>query len=343
MFIEITDPLQIDTWDEQVRMLPGATFFHGAAWAKVLVKSYGYKPVYFVMAADALTAAVPLMDVTSRLTGRRAVSLPFTDYCGPLVPHVEVSKVLFDAIRHEGRTKGWEYIELRGGAEYLGDGESSAWFYRHSLDLTPGEARLFKALRDSTRRNIKTAEKEGVAVHFADTLDALREFYLLNCLTRREHGLPPQPWHFFEHLHKEILSKGMGTVALAWSNGHVIAASVFLQEGDEAIYKYGASDKRLQKLRANNLIMWEAIRLYTQKGCKSLCFGRTEPENEGLRQFKSGWGAREEIINYYRYDLVKDAFVSGMKTVSSKANRVMARLPLPALRAIGGFLYRHMG
>jgi hypothetical protein len=343
MFIEILNPLEIDDWDEQVGNLPGATFFHGGAWARTLVKSYGYKPIYFAMAEEGLTAAIPLMVVSSRLTGRRAVSLPFTDYCRPLVPHVEVSKVLFDAIRHEGRAKGWEYIELRGGADYLGDGLSSAWFYRHTLDLTPGETRLFKALRNSTRRNIKTAEKEGVAVQFEDTLEALREFYLLNCLTRREHGLPPQPWHFFKHLHTEVLSKGSGTVALAWSNGHVIAASVFLHAGNAAIYKYGASDKRLQKLRANNLLMWEAIRRFTQKGFRNLCFGRTEPENEGLRQFKAGWGAYEEIISYFRYDLSKDNFVSGTRTVSSTANRIMAKLPLPALRALGGFLYRHMG
>ena len=211
------------------------------------------RPVYFTERKGSLAAVIPMMEVSSFLTGKRAVSLPFTDYCEPLVPHVEVSKVLFEAIVQEGRKRQWKYIELRGGTDFLGDGPASAWFYRHTLDLTPGDAKLFKGLRDSTRRNIKKAEKEGVEMRFETTAEALREFYRLNCLTRREHGLPPQPWQFFEHLHEEILAKGMGSVALADYKGNTIAANVYLHANGEAIYKYGASDKAHQNLRANNV------------------------------------------------------------------------------------------
>jgi hypothetical protein len=340
---QIVNPIEIENWDEQIYGLSGSSFFHGRAWAKVLAQSYGYRPVYFTEKEGCLAAVIPMMEVSSFLTGKRAVSLPFTDYCEPLVPHVEVSKVLLEAIIQEGRRRQWRYIELRGGADFLGDGPASTWFYRHVLDLMPGEATLYKSLRDSTRRNIKKAEKEGVTVRFETTLEALRDFYRLNCLTRREHGLPPQPWHFFANLHEEILSKGKGAVALAAFRGHSIAANVYLHSNGEAIYKYGASDKAWQNLRAANLVMWEAIKHYSGEGFRSLCFGRTEPGNEGLRQFKSGWGTEESILNYYRYDLAADAFVPGPKTVSARANHVFSRMPIPALRAIGGLLYRHMG
>jgi len=341
--MKILDPTITEGWDEKVAALSGCSFFHSSAWARVLKGAYGYCPQYVVIEENGrFSAAVPLMEVKSLLTGKRAVSLPFTDYCEPLVPHAEVTRVL-DAIVHEGRKRGWRYIELRGGSELLGDSPASAWFYRHTLDLTPGTDALFKALRDSTRRNIKKAGKEGVEVRFEDTSESLREFYRLNCLTRREHGLPPQPWHFFEHLHEEILSKGMGAVALAFFRGNAIASNVYLHTNGEVIYKYGASDKAHQNLRANNVVMWEAIKLYAARGFKSLCFGRTEPENEGLRQFKSGWGTEESIINYYRYNMAANAFVPGPKTVSARANRIFSRMPIPALKAIGGLLYRHMG
>jgi hypothetical protein len=341
--ITIVDPTQLENWDAQLEGLPGASFFHGSAWAKVLAQSYGYRPVYFAERQGCLAAVISMMEVDSFLTGRRAVSLPFTDYCEPLVPHIEVSKVLFEAMVQEGKKRQWKYIELRGGADFLGDGPASAWFYRHTLDLTPGDAKLFKGLRDSTRRNIKKADKEGVEVRFESTPEAVREFYRLNCLTRREHGLPPQPWQFFEHLHAEILGRGMGAVALAFFRGSAIAANVYLHANGEVIYKYGASDKAHQNLRANNVVMWEAIKFYAGKGFKSLCFGRSEPENEGLRQFKTGWGTDEKVINYYRYDLAANAFVSGPKTVSATANRVFSRMPIPALKAVGNLLYRHMG
>ena len=341
--MKILDPTQIADWDERVYALPGASFFHGSAWARVLKQSYGFTPVYFAKAQGCMPAVIALMEVDSFLTGKRAVSLPFTDYCDPLVPHAEVSRVLFEAIVQEGKKRGWKYIELRGGSELLGDGPASEWFYRHRLNLAPGAESLFKTLRDSTRRNIKKAEKEGVEVRFETTPEALREFCRLNCLTRREHGLPPQPWRFFENLHEQILARGMGTVALAFYQGNAVAANVYLRANGEAIYKYGASDKTYQNLRAANLVMWEAIKRYAGEGARSLCFGRTEPGNEGLRQFKTGWGADESIINYYRYDLAAGAFVNGPKAVSARAHQVFSRLPVPALKAIGGMLYRHMG
>jgi hypothetical protein len=342
--MKIIDPTQFDSWDRKVAALRGASFFHGAAWARVLKGAYGYCPRYVVIEENGrFRAAIPLMEVKSLLTGNRAVSLPFTDYCEPLVPHAEVARVLFDAIVHEGGKRDWRYIEMRGGSEMLGDGPASEWFYRHSLDLTKGADALFRNLRDSTRRNIKKAEKEGVEVRFECTPEALREFYRLNCLTRREHGLPPQPWHFFARLHDEIIARGMGNVVLALYRGNAVAANVYLHANGEAIYKYGASDKAFQSVRAANLVMWEAIRRYAGQGVKSLCFGRTEPENEGLRQFKTGWGAEESVINYYRYDLAAGTFVPGTKAVSARANQVFSRLPVPALKAIGGLLYRHMG
>jgi len=339
----ILDPTQIADWDDKVSRLPGASFFHRSAWAQVLKQSYGFTPVYFTQAEGCMPAVIPMMEVDSFLTGKRAVSLPFTDYCEPLVPHVEVSKVLFEAMVEEGRKREWKYIELRGGTDFLGDGPASAWFYRHILDLTPGTDALFKSLRDSTRRNIKKAEKEGVEVRFESTPEALREFCRLNCLTRREHGLPPQPWHFFEKLHEQILARGMGAVALAFYRDKAVAANVYLHANGEAIFKYGASDKTWQHLRASNLVMWAAIKRYAGQGAKNLCFGRTEPENEGLRQYKSGWGTDESIINYYCYDLSADAFVRRPKVVSARASQMLSRMPIPALKAVGNLLYRHMG
>ncbi len=340
----IVDPTSIPDWDDRLKDLPGVSFFHGSAWARVLQKAYGYSPVYFVVEKDAhVEAVIPMMEVSSFLTGKRAVGLPFTDYCEPLTPHIEVSKVLFEAIVREGKRRGWKYIELRGGADFFGDAKASAFYYRHTLNLTPGVDKLFNGFRDSTRRNIRKAEKEGVEVRFETSLDTLRDFYRLNCLTRREHGLPPQPWHFFVNVQNEIISKGKGVIALGFFEGKPIAANVYLHSNGDALYKYGASDRAYQHLRANNQLMWEAIKRFAGEGYKELCFGRTEPENEGLRQFKTGWGAREHIINYYRYNIANDACTTARRGVTSRANRLFSSIPLPLSRAIGAVLYRHVG
>ena len=71
-----------------------------------------------------------------------------------------------------------------------------------------------KSFRESTRRNIRQAEKEGVEVTLRHTREALAAFYRLHCLTRRYHGLPPQPWSFFEKIHEHIIAPAEGLCGL---------------------------------------------------------------------------------------------------------------------------------
>jgi lipid II:glycine glycyltransferase (peptidoglycan interpeptide bridge formation enzyme) len=140
-----------------------------------------------------------------------------------------------------------------------------------------------------------------------------------------------------------VISKDRGFVVLASCKGKVIAGGVFFHFGTLAFYKYGASDRRHQHLRANNLVMWEAIKWFCQKKYKSLCLGKTEAENEGLLRFKSGWGPSEYPINYYRYDLKKRSFVSGSNKTYGFHNSIFRSTPVPVLNRIGALFYRHVG
>lgn len=216
-------------------------------------------------------------------------------------------------------------------------------YFTHTLDLQKGEEEISSILRDSTRRNIKKSKSQGVKAKISSDLEAMKEFYRLNCMTRREHGLPPQPYHFFQEVYDHIISKGFGFITLASRNGHNIAGSVFFHLGEIAIYKYGASDKRYQEIRANNLVVWEAIKWFCGEGFKSLCFGRTEPENDGLRQFKRGWGTEEHPIHYFRYNLRQSAYLSGRQKGEPIYTGLFRATPAPVLNVIGSLLYKHMG
>jgi hypothetical protein len=338
------DPLHVAQWDESLRSLPDYSFFHTASWATVLRESYDYQPVYFTIREQAaLKALLPCMAVNSALTGKRGISLPFTDYCEPIAPNAAHFGEMFHAATAFGKKQHWKYLEFRGGEAFFRTEEPSASYYGHILDLTAGSREIFSNLRDSTRRNIKKAEKENIRVAISTSPDAMKEFCRLNAITRRGHGLPPQPRHFFQCVYDHILAKNLGFIVLASSEGAAIAANVYFHTGDTVIYKYGASDRAYQHLRVNHLIMWEAVKWGGDQGYKRLCFGRTEPENEGLRQFKTGWGARESLINYYRYDLQKDAFVKESRSVNPLFKKIFGKLPVPVLKTLGNILYRHVG
>ena len=125
--------------------------------------------------------------------------------------------------------------------------------------------------------------------------------------------------------------------------GIAIAGNTYLQHGENVIFKYGASDKIYHHLRPNNLVMWNAIRWCCEKGYKNLNFGKTETDNNGLRQFKSGWGTKEHIIKYFKYDFLKNSFIKAPPNMSSFQQKIFNKLPIPVLKAIGNLLYKHMG
>jgi hypothetical protein len=337
------DPVSYNNWDEFISAFPGSSFFHSVAWTRVLSESYNYKPAFFVSNEEGSTALIPVMDVKSALTGRRGVSLPFTDYCEPIIAGSIKFEVMLDRIIQYGKRVKWGFIELRGGEKFLPDALCSSRFFGHSLDISREEKQIYSSFKDTFRRNIKKARANGVNVRYFDTMEAVMEFYRLNCVTRKRHGLPPQPLHFFRKVHEHIISKDKGIVALASHDNKFIAGAVFFHFGGKAIFKYGASDIRRRNLRANNLIMWESVRWCRERGCKSLSLGRTEIENEGLRRFKLALGAEEYPILYYRYDLKSGLFVKEPEKVSAFQAGILNKLPVFILKIIGNVYYRHAG
>jgi len=301
------------------------------------VDSYGFCPVW----QAEKNALLPLMTVDSWLTGRRGIALPFTDECPPLCESEGEFQPLFQRAVEFGRARGWKSIELRGGREFFGEAPASLAFHGHSLDLTADEARLFEKMDSSARQGVRKAEKDGVTVEVSQSVEAVREFYLLQCLTRKRHGLPPQPLEFFLNIQRHILSQNQGMVVLAGWRGAKIAGAMYFFLGGRAIYKYGASDYRRQHLRPNNLVMWAGMKWLAKQGNARLHLGKTSLANEGLRKFKLNLGAAEQRIEYVKFDLGTDRFVVEQDGIAGWHNRVFRALPVFMARRAGELLYKH--
>jgi hypothetical protein len=96
-------------------------------------------------------------------------------------------------------------------------------------------------------------------------------------------------------------------------------------------------------LRANNLVIWEAVRWFAEKDFQELHFGRTDLDHEGLRRFKNGWGTTETRIQYLRYNLKDQVFQAAADKKANLSERLFRLLPLPLADKLGTRLYRHAG
>lgn len=285
------------------------------------------------------------MEITNPFTGIRAVAMPFSDACQPLCSDNDAFQCFWQRLISFGRSRKWRSVELRGGRTFVSGAPASNRFFGHRLDLAKDPSSLFASFESATRRAIRRASHQGVRTKIDTGSDAFQVFYRLLCLTRKRHGVPPPPYSFFRNLHQQVISKGQGCLIQGIHNDQVVAGAVFLYLGNRVFYKYGASDESFQHLRANNLVMWEAIKWHAANGFGTLDFGRTDLCNEGLRRFKLGWGAEEYPIEYLKFDLESGSFLEA----SSNAFRtpwyapLFRRMPVVLSRLIGRALYRFIG
>ena len=341
--MRILDPIHNPGWDHVVALHRDAGCFHTSAWAKVLHQTYNHRPFYLRFSRGRrLAALVPLMEVRSPFTGRRGVCLPFSDVCEPLIFDQEMVGLVRDRLLRFTQERRWKYLEIRGGKSFQPASSSAATFYGHTLDLRHRVEELANRFASPVRRAIRKAERSDVSARAVRNRQAIDDFYRLHVQTRRRHGLPPQPISFFVNIYEHIIRPGFGFTVLAHRGSRPIASAIFFRFGKNALYKYGASDKRFQELRANNLVMWQGIQFLARTGAEKLHFGRTECENDGLRRFKLSWGTEEETIGYFRVDPLGGQCLVAAPHDSGFHTRIFGRLPLVLNRLAGSMIYPHL-
>ena len=341
--MQICDPVRNPGWDHLIALHRDAGCFHTSAWAKVLHQTYKHHPFYLRFSRGRrLAALIPLMEVRSPFTGRRGVCLPFSDACEPLIFDPDAVDLVRDRVVDFAQERRWRHLEIRGGKFFQPASSSAATFYGHTLDLRRRVEELADRFDSSVRRAIRKAERSNISVFVDRNRQAITDFYRLHVQTRRRHGLPPQPASFFLNIYEHIIKPGLGFTVFAQLDSRPIAAAIFFRFGKNALYKYGASDKRFQEFRANNLVMWHGIQFLVRTGIEKLHFGRTECENDGLRRFKLSWGTQEEVINYYRVDSSGRQCVTPVRRDSGFHKKVFGRLPLVFNRLAGSIIYPHL-
>jgi hypothetical protein len=94
--------------------MPGGTFFHRAAWSRVIETAFGHRCHHTLAEQDgAIVGVLPLAHVRTRLFGNTLISTPFCVYGGALAADRETAAAL-EAHANALREKlGASCLELR--------------------------------------------------------------------------------------------------------------------------------------------------------------------------------------------------------------------------------------
>lgn len=290
--------------EEQVKNI----FYYDPRWFELLRTLYGYRilPLTTTNAQGQVTGFLPLSLVSSPLTGRRLVSLPFSDHCPILATDEASANALLDQALHLAQHMHVKYLELRSGVNdalaQRTDLTLNNLYVNWALPLSDDAQKVWKGLRKPVQRQIKKSQELGVQIRTAQRGEDMARYHQLHVQTRtKKHGMPAQSKHYFFQLWDTFAATGTVQLLLAEYEGKTIAGILLLASGTTLHYAYGASDERYLNLAPNNLLFWHAIIWGCNQGYTRFDLGRTAAHNEGLMEFKRRWGAIQEPLPYYYY------------------------------------------
>ncbi len=334
-------------WDAFVAAHPDGTFFHRAAWRRVIEQAFGHRTQYLLTERDgAITGVLPLARVKSLLFGNTLISVPFCVYGGPLAADRDSFAALVQAAEALIQPSGASALEFRPLAEppegWLDD---SQWTVRDDLYVTfrkpieaSDEANL-KAIPRKQRAVVRKGIDGGLTSSVGRDTDGLHAIYAESV---RNLGTPVFSRRYFRLL-AEAFGGDMDVLTIR--QGETAVASVMnFYWRDEVLPYYGGGTAAARACHANDFMYWEVMRHAAARGCRLFDFGRSKA-GTGSFSFKKNWGFVPAPLRY-RFRLAPGASIPDHNPLNPKYRLFIAgwkRLPLPVANLLGPHIVRGVG
>lgn len=339
------DPLTDQRWARLIDEHPDASIFHTRSWLSALRQAYGYRPLVLTSSPPdvPLSGGIVFCEIRSWLTGRRLVSLPFADHCEPLLAEASDANLPLLQLQREVESRHYKSVEIRPISWQPPDGTAfreGSQFVLHRVDLRPPIETVYRGFdKNSIQRKIRRAEREQLEYEEGASDELLEKFYRLLTITRRRHGLPPQPARWFR-----ALSGAFGSqlkIRVVSKDGVAVASILTIAHSRTMVYKYGCSDHAASPMGGTPMLMWRAIQDAKEHGQEVFDMGRSDLDNPGLITFKEHFGATPVPLRYWTYPPSPPRVKSpGSSRLSQK---LIAMAPDSVLQMVGRLLYPHIG
>lgn len=295
-----TDAVRDADWARLVSGRP-TSVFHSPAWIRVLSDTYGF-PIRARMLRDAAGqpyAGLVYAEVED-IREPRLVSLPFSDFCDPVIADDEEWHALTNGLFDDTRRFDLKCVHSIAPLHdpRLTTVGRARW---HAVAVDRGEAEIWRGLHQSARRAIRKAGSAGVTVEYGKSEADLRDFFELHLRVRRsKYGLLAQPYEFFTNIWEQFLGQDRGVLILAKMDDRPVAGCLFLEWQDTLYYKFNASDRDFLPLRPNDRVLWEGLKYARERKLNRMDFGLTDWDQEGLIQYKRKYATEERTITMLR-------------------------------------------
>jgi FemAB-related protein (PEP-CTERM system-associated) len=328
-------------WDDFVHARADGTFFHLAAWQRVIERAFGHRTHYLVAErAGAVTGVLPLTHIRSALFGSSLISNAFGVYGGPLAADEESGRALdAEAVRLMDAL-GAPVLEMRSAAPGRAGWHTKSGFYAtFRKPILPAVEANLKAVPRKQRAMIRKGMQNGLRSQIDAGVDRLYRVYAESV---RNLGTPVFAKSYFRILVEEFPE--CSDIVTVTDEGQAVAAVLNFYFRDEVLPFYGGGVRRARALAANDFMYWEVMRRACERGCRLFDFGRSKT-GTGAHAFKRNWGFEPTPL-CYQYRLAPGQQVPELNPLNPKFRLLVAvwkRLPLPLATGLGPLIVRGIG
>ena len=334
-------------WDAFVLAHPQGTFFHRAAWRRVIARAFGHATHYVMAERDGAVAGVlPLARVRTRLFGDSLISVPFCVNGGPLAADAETFAALVahaEGLMRQARVPVLEFRFLHPPPQDWLD--PADWPVKSDLyvifrkPIAGDDEANMKAIPRKQRAMVRKGIGLGLTSEIDRDTVRLHPIYAESV---RNLGTPVFPRRYFDILLQEF---GEAADIVTIIDGGVPIASVLnFYFRDEVLPYYGGGRLAARDRYANDFMYWEVMRRAAARGCRLFDFGRSKA-GTGAYAFKKNWGFEPAPLAY-RFRLAPGASIPDINPLNPKYRMFIAawkRLPLPVANLLGPPIVRGLG
>ena len=257
---------------------------------------------------------------------RRAYSLPFDTYGGPVTAHAN-GPVSFESVVEPLGNASARVVDFAAGMASVNGAARTV--SSHVVDLSRGYQDAASRYSDSNQRLIRQAVDRGVSLAVVDDASQVQAFYAMHLRTVARHGARPLPRAFFDAVFASLVPAGPATMYLARHEGTVVAGNLVLRYRDRSYDWMWVYDDRHLHLRATNLMIDRALRDEAARGSRFLNLGASPNDRLGSVRFKQSFGATPFPYTVYAHT---GHLVAVARRVRENAIRIGARIRVLTVR-----------
>jgi len=335
------DPSGNLLWDAFVQACPQSTFFHRAAWQRVLREVFRHDTHYLYVEHDGrILGVLPMAHVKSLLFGNALTSLPFAVYGGVVAESDEAAKLLEEEAQRLAKALGVDHLELRNLTRRQPDWPAQNLYVTFRKQILPDEEANMLAIPRKQRAMVRKGIKNGLR---SEIDDGLERFFALYADNVHRHGTPALPKKYFQALRREF-GADCEVMTVIGADGRPLSSVMSFYFRDEVLPYYAGDDEAARDLAANDFKYWELMRRSCSRGLKVFDYGRSK-QGTGSFAFKKNWGFEPQPL-HYEYCLYKREAVPQNNPANAKYRMLIEtwrRMPIGMANWLGPFVVRSLG